>query len=575
MSQVESVAETKHEESSRPWLNHYERGVPASLAYPDVTLHRLFEDSARKYANNRALAFFGNTITYRELNEAGDRFAAGLVRLGLRKGDRVALVLPNCPQFVIAFYGILKAGGIVVPTNPLYTERELEYQLKDAGAKIAVTLTKFFTAVNDVRERVGIEHIVVTNIKEYFSPTMRMLFTVAKEKKDGHRVPVAWNKNTHAFATLASDTGHPPHPGVKPDEVAVLQYTGGTTGVAKGAMLTHRNLVANAVQVRTWDHASVDGHDIMLTVLPLFHVYALTVAMTRGLYTGCLLVLLPRYELHEVLKATAKYHPTIFPGVPTLYNAIAGAKDVSRYDLSSIRTCISGSAGLPRTVQERFESLTRGHLVEGYGLTEASPVTHCNPFFDHRKEGSIGVPFPDTDVRIVDIETGETELPPGTRGELAIKGPQVMKGYWNRPGDTAGVLRDGWLLTGDIGYMDEDGFFYIVDRKKDMVIVGGFNVYPREVEEVLYAHPKVAEAVVIGLPDEHKGECVKAYVVLRPGEEAAEEEIIAYCHEYLAHYKVPRWVEFRESLPKTIVGKVLRRVLLEEEKQKAASKPGT
>ena len=320
--------------------------------------------------------------------------------------------------------------------------------------------------MHGVRERTGLEHIVVTNIKEYFSPTTRILFTVAKEKKDGHRVPVAWNENTHAFATLASEQSRPQLPEVGPDDLAVLQYTGGTTGVAKGAMLTHRNLVANTLQVRAWDSKSIDGHDVILTVLPLFHVYALTVAMSRGLYAGCLLVLLPRYELKELLKAIAKYRPTVFPGVPTLYNAIAGAKEIGHYDLSSIRSCISGSAGLPGTVQKRFESLTHGHLVEGYGLTEASPVTHCNPFHDHRKEGSIGLPFPDTDVRIVDLETGNQELPIDETGEIAVKGPQVMKGYWNRPDESAAVLRDGWLLTGDMGRMDEDGFFYVVDRQE-------------------------------------------------------------------------------------------------------------
>jgi long-chain acyl-CoA synthetase len=564
----DTIALSFRVDPSRPWLKYYESAVPVSINYPDVPLQRLLEDSALRYASRPALAFFDRTISYRELNSAADRFASGLLRLGLRKGDRVALVLPNCPQFVIAFYGTLKAGGVVVPTNPLYTERELEYQLKDAGASIAVTLTKFFPALQDVRERVGLTHLVVTNIKEYFSPIVRMLFGLAKEKQDGHRVPVAWDRTTHSFTKLATDMSAPARPDVGPDDLAVLQYTGGTTGTAKGAMLSHRNLVANAIQVRTWDVDAKDGQDVILTVLPLFHVYALTVAMNRGLYAGALLVLLPRYAQHEVLAAIKKYRPSIFPGVPTLYNGILSAPDLAKYDLRCIHTCISGSAGLPLAIQERFEAATGGSLVEGYGLSEASPVTHCNRFYSHRKPGSIGIPFPDTDARIVDPNTGREEMPPGQPGELLVRGPQVMQGYWNRPDETAAALEGGWLHTGDIACRDEDGFFYIVDRKKDMIIVSGFNVYPRDIEEVLFQHPKIAEAVAVGLPDEYKGERVKAYVVLRPGEEATADEIMHYCAQNLARYKVPGEIEFRTSLPKTVIGKVLRRALIEEELRK-------
>jgi len=561
----EQVIEDIAGDPSRPWLKFYDESVPKHIQYPDVPLHGLLEDSAARYSLRPAIAFFDRTINYKELNAAADRFASGLIRLGLRKGDRVALVLPNCPQFVIAFYGTLKAGGVVVPTNPLYTERELEFQLKDAGVSIAVTLTKFYPALQAVREHVGLTHLVVTNIKEYFSPVVRMVFGLAKEKKDGHRVPVAWDQTTHPFAKLATYMSAPGRPEVGPDDLAVLQYTGGTTGTAKGAMLLHRNLVANAIQVRTWDVDAKDGQDVVLTVLPLFHVYALTVAMNRGLYAGALLVLLPRYVQHEVLAAIKKYHPTIFPGVPTLYNGILNAPDLAKYDLRSIRTCISGSATLPRAVQERFEAATGGTMVEGYGLTEASPVTHCNRFYSRSKPGSIGIPFPDTDARIVDPNTGEQEMPLGQPGELLIRGPQVMKGYWNRLDETAAALEGGWLHTGDIACRDEDGFFYIVDRKKDMIIVSGFNVYPRDIEEVLFQHPKVADAVAVGLPDEYKGERVKAYVVLRPGEEATVDEIMQHCIKNLAPYKVPKAIEFRTSLPKTAIGKVLRRALIEEE----------
>jgi long-chain acyl-CoA synthetase len=549
----------------RPWLKYYEPGVPYSINYPLVPLHKLLEDSALRYAHRPALTFYHRSLKYAELNATANRFASGLTRLGLRKGDRVALVMPNCPQFVIAFYGTLKAGGVIVPTNPLYTERELAYQLKDAGATIVVTLTRFYKNVQAVSHDAGVEHIVVGNIKDYFGTALKIAFGLTREKKEGHRIPVEWDGGTHPFADLAGDMSGRPAPEVSPDDLAVLQYTGGTTGTAKGAMLSHGNLVANAIQSRAWDPSSKDGQETILTVLPLFHVYALTVAMNRGLYSGARLLLLPRYDQGEVLAAIAKYHPTIIPGVPTLYNSILNAPQLSKYELSSVRACISGSAGLPRSVQERFEAATGGKLVEGYGLSEASPVTHCNPYVSLRKEGSIGLPFPDTDAKIVDTETGEVVQPCGEPGELVVRGPQVMQGYWNRPDETATAIKDGWLHTGDIATQDEDGYFYIVDRKKDVIIVGGFKVYPRDVEEVLFQHPKVAEAVAVGLPDEHKGERVKAYVVLRSGEETSAGELIAYCSQNLAHYKVPKEIELRENLPKSIVGKVLRRALIEEE----------
>ena len=567
MSQVESAVHT--EQDTRPWLEHYEPEVAPTLAYPEVALHRLLENTAVRYADRPATVFFSGTLTYRELNDEADRFANGLIRLGLKKGDRVALMLPNCPQFIIAFYGALKAGGVVVPLNPLYTERELEFKLKDSGTEFLVTLTRFYELAEAVRPHTNLKHIIVSNIKEYFSTSVRIMFTLAKEKKDGHRVEVPHSEGTHRFARVVSERTRHPMPEVSPEEVAVLQYTGGTTGTMKAAMLTHRNLVANAVQVRVWDTHSKDGEDIILTVLPLFHVYALTVAMNRGIYAGCMLVLLPRFDLQDTLKAIDKYKPTIFPGVPTLYNALSTAPETAKYDLRSIRSCISGSAGLPRTVQERFESLTGGKLVEGYGLSEASPVTHCNPFYRETRLGSIGVPLPDTDAKVVDLETGTRDLPVGETGELLVRGPQVMAGYWNQPEETAQCLVDGWLHTGDIACQDKDGFFYIVDRKKDMIIVGGFNVYPRDVEEVLYEHPAVAEAVAVGIPDEHSGERVKAFVVLKKGETASQEDIIQFCRKSLAAYKIPKVVEFRDSLPKTVVGKVLRRVLLEEETEKA------
>ena len=565
----------------KPWLNEYDSGVPATIDYPKVPLQQFLVDTASKFPDKTAL-IYGNVVeplgnmlmdtsmSYGRLLELTQRFAAALQKLGVQKGDRVAVHLPNCPQFVIAYYATLMVGGIVVPCNPQYVARELEHQFNDSGAKVAVTLSLTYPIVKQIRDKTQLEHVIVANIKEYFPGLLKFLFTVAKEKKEGHFQDLSGDANTYWFEDLLAQAPAKPDPvEVKPGDTGVLMYTGGTTGVSKGAQLTHTNLVANALQVRWWMWDSKEGEEVMLTALPLYHSYSMTVCMNHTVYLGGSMVLIPNPRiLDHVLKSINKHKPTLFPGVPALYVSVINCPDVGKYDVSSIRACISGAAGLPPEVQEDFEKLTGGKLVEGYGLSEATPVTHCNPMYGKRKEGSwIGLPMPDTEAVIKDLETGETTMGVGEIGELCVRGPQVMKGYWNMPTETANCLRDGWLHTGDIARMDTDGFFQIVDRKKDMILgTGGFNIYPREVEDVLYEHPKVLEATVAGVPvGKERGERVKAYVVLKPGETATEEEIIEYCRDNLAYYKVPKFVEFRDELPKTMVGKILRRVLVEEE----------
>ncbi len=564
----------------KPWLNEYDANVPHSIEYPPVPLWQFLVDAAEKYPNHAALVFgnvvepLGNalmdtSIDYATLLQLTYRFAAALQKLGVQKGDRVALHLPNCPQFVIAYQAILMVGGIVVPCNPQYVPRELKHQFADSGAKIAITLSLTYPLVKQIRHETQVEKVIVTNIKEYFPGLLKFLFTVAKEKKEGHFQDISQDAETYWFQDLMAQA--PPMPTLvhaTPDDTGVLMYTGGTTGISKGAQLTHRCLVANALQTRYWMWDVKEGQEIMMTALPLFHSYAMTVCMNMTLYIAGRMLLIPDPRLLDhVLKTINKHKPSLFPGVPAMYVSIANHPDIKKYDVSSIRACISGAAGLPPEVQQGFEKLTGGKLVEGYGLSEATPVTHCNPIYGKRKEGSwIGIPFPDTLATIRDLETGETDLPMGEIGELCVQGPQVMKGYWNMPTETANTLRDGWLHTGDIARMDSDGFFQVVDRKKDMILgSGGFNVYPREVEDVLYEHPKILEAAAAGIPlGVEKGERIKAFVVLKPGETATEEEILEYCRQNLAYYKVPKFIEFRQELPKTMVGKVLRRVLVEE-----------
>jgi len=551
---------------NKPWLAHYPAHVPPEIDIPPTPLSDCLRRNARRFPDHPALIYFGAKITFGALNDAVDRFAAGLQKLGVAKGDRVALFMPNCPQYVIAYYGALRAGGAVTPCNPLYVARELEQQLNDSGAKIIVALSSFFKTVREIRARTKLEYAIVANIKDYFPLPLKAAFTLTKEKKDGHYLDLADEPDTAWFRDfLAAAPAVPAPVRVEMDDTACLLYTGGTTGAPKGAELSHQNLLVNAMQCQVWLQTRTAGETVM-AALPISHSYGMTTCLNHGVYAASTLILIPNpRDIKFVLNNIAKYKPTFFPGVPTLYVAINNHPDIAKYDLSSIRACISGGAGLPKEVQLKFQEITGGVLVEGYGLTETSPVTHANPLTDECRIGTIGLPWPNTDCKLVDVDDGETEVAPGQPGELCIRGPQVMKGYWNRPEETAAVLKDGWLHTGDIAVMDDDGFFRIVDRKKDMIIAGGYNIYPREIEEALYEHPKVKEAVAVGIPHAYRGETVKVYVVLKAGETASEEEIIAWCKDRLAKYKVPRAVEFRAELPKTMVGKVLRRALGEEE----------
>ncbi|MBO8142736.1 MAG: long-chain fatty acid--CoA ligase [Firmicutes bacterium] len=553
--------------SSRPWLERYPSGVATTLTYPEESLVRPLIRAAESDPNRPATVFFGATASYGQLLEQVRRAAAGLSELGVRPGDRVAIMLPNCPQCVIAFYAVLWLGATVVMVNPLYTPRELRHQLADSGARVIVALDQVYPKVAEVWPDTALARAVVTAIAEYLPFPLRWLYPL-RLRRQGQAVTVPSSPAVIRWADLlASEPAGDPAPVNARTDVALLQYTGGTTGVPKGAMLSHYNLIANCVQISAWLHRFQGRPFRVLAVLPFFHVYGLTTVLNYTIFGGGTMILVPRYDTGLVLKLIQRHRPHIFPGAPTMYVAILNDPRARQADLRSIEACVSGAAPLPLEVQTSFEELTGGRLVEGYGLTEASPVTHCNPVWGERKAGSIGLPWPDTDCRIVDPETGE-DVPDGQPGELLVRGPQVMLGYWNNHAETAAALRDGWLHTGDIARMDEDGYFYIVDRKKDLIIAGGYNIYPREVEEVLYAHPAVKEAAVVGVPDPYRGETVKAFVVLKDGARATEDELIEHCRGQLAAYKVPRLVEFRDDLPKSLVGKVLRRVLLEEEQQR-------
>jgi long-chain acyl-CoA synthetase len=561
----------------KPWLTSYEPHVPENLDYPQITMPVALEKTAHKYPDLTALIFKDAKISFRDYNAAVDRFAAALQGLGVKKGDRVAIHLPNCPQFPISYYAVLRIGGIVVPCNPIYTAREVRHQLRDSGAEVIVTLSAMYPIVKQIRAETDLRHVIVAKIKTYFPSFLNLLFTLLREKKSGHRVDISGDADTHWFQDVfAGAPARPQSVEVSWDDVAVLMYTGGTTGVSKGAQLTHKNILVNAEQCRVWLNAE-EAQEVSMTALPLYHSYAMTTCMNLATLIGGTLLLVPDpRDLDDVLKSITKHRPTLYPGVPAMYVAINNYPDLAKYDVSSLKACISGAAGLPMEVQQRFQELTGARLVEGYGLSEASPVTHANPIFGENRVGTIGLPWPDTEVKIMDADTGERELGVGEDGELCVRGPQVMKGYWQMPTETANALRSHeggggpWLHTGDIARMDEDGYFQIVDRKKDMILgAGGYNIYPREVEDVLYEHPKVVEAAAVGIPVPDKGERVKVYVVLKEGEMATEEEIIDFCKENLAPYKVPRFVEFRDDLPKSMVGKILRRVLLEEEKRRA------
>ncbi|MBT2656873.1 AMP-binding protein [Bacillus sp. ISL-18] len=556
---------------SKPWLDLYPEEIPATLEYSSEPVQEYLVNAAREFPEKIAIHFMGKELTYKQLYEEALSVASYLQQsIGIQKDDRVAIMLPNTPQSVISYFGILMAGGIVVQTNPLYTERELEYQMKDSGSKAIITLDILYPRVTKVMPQTNLQHVIVTAIKDYLPFPKNLVYPFIQKKQYGIVVKVKHEGNAHLLTEIIkTNSKEVNRPEFNPaEDIALLQYTGGTTGYPKGVMLTHKNLIANTCMIEAWLYKCKPGEESVLGILPFFHVYGMTTVMILSIKMACKMILLPKFDALTTLKTIHKQRPTLFPGAPTIYIGLLNHPDLKKYDLSSIDSCISGSAPLPVEIQQRFEEITGGKLVEGYGLSEASPVTHSNFLWDvPRVKGSIGVPYPDTDSLILSVETGES-MPAGEIGEIVIKGPQIMKGYWNRPKETEEVLKDGWLYTGDLGYMDEKGYFYVVDRKKDMIIAGGFNIYPREIEEVLYEHPDVVEAVAAGVPDPYRGETVKAYLVLKEGSNVTAEEMNQFARKYLAAYKAPRVYEFRKELPKTAIGKILRRTLVEEEKQK-------
>jgi long-chain acyl-CoA synthetase len=554
----------------RSWISRYDSGVPATFDYPDWTVPDLLRRSAARFADSSALLFYGRTISFRELDDLTTRAALALRALGIGQGDRVALMLPNIPQAVIGYYGALKAGAIVTPMNPLYVEREIQTQIIDSGCEAIVALDLFYPRIRAVQERTMLpKRIIITSLRDFLPPVKRLIYPLKAWLEHRwasvQKIPPVYDflelLNT-APRKAEGSSSHLPH--VHPGDLAQLQYTGGTTGTPKGVMLTHRNVVANALQGRSWCPDFHEGKEIFLGAVPLFHCYGLSTCQNLAIATGSPIILLPRFHADEVVKAIHKYRVTVFSGVPMMFSMISEFPKVRRYDLHSLRVCLCGASQLPAEVQEGFERLTGVRISEGYGLTEAGPATHCNPIRGEHPRGSMGLPFPDTDARIVDLETGLRDLPTGEAGELIVRGPQVMQGYWNKGEETQMVLRDGWLYTGDIARRDESGFFFFVDRKKDVIKPWGETVYPREVEDILFQHPAVKDAVVVGISDHHYGEAVKAYVVTKGGWSVTERELIEHCGRLLARFKVPVTVEFRSELPRTFIGKVFRRALREE-----------
>ncbi len=567
--------------TERVWLRAYDSGVPSTLTYNDDTLTTLLEGAVRtspgkiatrfvlKYALGERLTI-GGTLTYRALKDGVDRFAAALAKLGIKAGDRVAVMLPNSPHYVIAFFAIARLGAIVVNTNPTYTARELKLQLADSGAETIILLNLFKPRLDEIIADTPVKHTIVAHIYDTLRFPSRALVR-ARQRREKDWVDVKQARGVHFFEALLrmTDPHIEPSP-ARPDDVALFQYTGGTTGTPKAAMLTHRNLLANVRQTLAWNSSIDPSGAKMMAAIPFFHVYGMTVCMLYGVALGAELVIVPNPRpIENVMRIMQHERCTLFPGVPAMYIGIINHPNIKSFDLRSIQVCISGSAPLPMQVQQKFGELTGGTLVEGYGLTEAAPVTHCNPIRGRKKDGSIGLPYPDVEAKIISNETG-APLGPDEIGELCLRGPQVMKGYWNRPEETAiAIDPEGWLHTGDIARMDADGYFYIVDRKKDMINVGGLKVLPRDVEEVLFTHPKILEAVVAGIPHPERGDdTLKAFVVLKPGQTCTADEIRDFCRTSLAPHKIPREVQFRNELPKTQVGKVLRRVLVEEEQRK-------
>jgi long-chain acyl-CoA synthetase len=541
----------------KPWFKSWPSNVPKSLKYPQVPLFEILRKTAKAYPEKTAIVYADREISYKELDVLSDQFASALAGLGVEKGDRVAIYLPNTPQFIIAYYGAAKAGAVSTAISPMHRERELEHQLSDSQAETIITLDTAFPVVQAVWQKTTLKSAITTSLEDYASKD-------SAEFSGNNEKP-----NVYLFKRLMKEDAKPPRVNINPvEELAALQYTGGTTGTAKGAMLTHMNLVANAVAFAAWIKGTM-AEEVFLTALPLFHIYGMTTSMNVPVALAAKMVLLPRFEPIKALQAIQRHRATVFCGVPTMYQALLANPELGKYDLTSIRVCISGASPLAPEVQKRFMQVTGGFLAEGYGLTEASPVTHCSPVDPSMRTvriGSIGLPLPDTDARIVDAETGKKTVPTGETGELAVRGPQVMKGYWHNPIETDTVLRGGWLLTGDIARMEADGYFYITDRKKDLIKYKDYSVYPREIEDVLYEHPAVKLCAVVGKPDQISGEIPKAYIVLKEGASVPEKDIIEFVNGKVASYKAIREIEFRKELPLSSAGKVLRRTLRDENK---------
>lgn len=561
--------------SHRPWLAQYDEGVPESIDYPKIPLDQPLRDSAAKHPEHKAIVFgsvvgsriLDASMSYSELDAAVNRFAAGLQQRGVKPGDRVTIMLPNCPQFVIAAFATWRIGAIVVCCNPLYVAREVEHLLTDSGSETIVVLSQFYQRIKGIRAKTALKRVIVTNIKEYFPTLLGFMFTLTKEKKDGHKVDISGDSDTFWFQDVLKQSGAKPKAvDIDPMAVANLIYTGGTTGIPKGVQLTHYNIISNAMVLNVWGKTR-EAKDVMIGVMPLFHSYGLTVCMNVAIAQAMTLILIPNpRDMVHVLGSIEKHKASYYPGVPTMFVAFNNYPDRDKFDLSSLRGAFSAAAPLPSEVQQEFGKITGGVLLEAYGLTETGPTLTGNPM-DHPRTNTVGLPLPDTDIRIVDVETGTSELPLGEIGEIIANGPQVMTGYWQMPTETANSMRtgpdgrEGWFFTGDIGYMEDDGFLHISDRKKDMIIRGGYNIYPADVEAILYEHPKIMEAAVIGVPDPVRGETVKAFIVLKEGQTATAEEVETFCREQLAAYKVPSYIEFRSELPKSVVGKILRREL--------------
>lgn len=559
----------------RPWLKQYDKGVPFTIEYPPVTLFHFLEEAAQKHPDTPCTIFKGAKISYKEMDEITDRLAGALAKLGVKKGDRVGIFMPNTPQFVMTYFAILKAGAVVVATNPLYSAREIEHQLNDAGVEIMLVMSNYYNLIKQVQPKTRLRTVIVTNLKEALPPVLAFLFGLTKEKKGGFRVQLSSGDIWMKDLVEQHKPQDRPKIEVTTDDVALFQYSGGTTGISKGAVALHRNLVANTLQIRSWITDCEEGKEVVLMAIPLFHVYGMVAGMCFAIRAAASMVMIPNpRDIKDVLENLQKYKATIYPGVPTMYNAINNHPDVlaRKYDLNSIKACISGSAPLMRETKEKFEELTGGKLVEGFGMSEAPTASHCNPLYGKNPPGSMGLPLPDVDCRIISLDDEVTVMQPGEIGELVIKSPNVMHGYHNMPTETENTLRDGWLYSGDIARMDEEGFFYIVDRKKELIKPGGYQVWPREVEEIIASHPKVMEVGVAGIPDPYRGETVKAWVVIKPGETLTEEEVRDWCKERLAKFKVPTHVEFRDELPKTTVGKILRRELVRQHKEQAQPK---